>query len=303
MADGGGADYARVYRAVAAGESDEEVRRVIDDVSQGDGQRRQAAANWPVSNETPLQAAHRQRRGDLVGALVEAGASVGGIFEGRLTPLAVCIAYGRVDSARALLRNGHDPSETIKWMPPYGFTQDYLKFCSPAHFCLAPAPLDPSQPRGARQVGCLEILVNEGGVDVDARDWCGRTPVFWLAKHYRAASSGSPSITALTTPPTPRTRRPQPTCFWRRGGALFLGAFQRQRSLAADGGGVFHQRSLCPLLDRGCGRARERAQPARRADRAALLRRDRNNGLAARGGRGHRSAGRPRGHATILVRV
>jgi hypothetical protein len=66
MADGGGADYARVYGAVAADESDEDVRCVIAECAQGDGQRRAAAANWAVGKETPLKAAHRQRRGDLV---------------------------------------------------------------------------------------------------------------------------------------------------------------------------------------------------------------------------------------------
>jgi hypothetical protein len=93
-------DFARVHRAVAAGESDEELRRVIEDCAQGDDQRRKAAANRAVGEETPPQAVHRQRRGDLVGALVEAGADVGAIFSGRLTLLAVCIAYGQAGSVR-----------------------------------------------------------------------------------------------------------------------------------------------------------------------------------------------------------
>lgn len=56
----------------------------------------------------------------------------------------------------------------------------------PAHFCLAPAPTDLSQKRGALQIGCLEALVKEGGVDINARDWSDETPLFWLAKFYRA---------------------------------------------------------------------------------------------------------------------
>jgi len=184
--DGNDKDSGRVYRAVAAGESAEEVRRIIDQCARVDEQRRAAAVNWGIGEETPLRAAHRQRRGDLVGALVEAGASVGGIFQGRLTPIAVCIAYGRVDSVRALLRNGHDPSEKIKWDPTYGFAGNGVIFCLPAHLCLAPALLDPSQQRVTRQVGCLEVLVDEGGVDVNAQDRCGETPLFWLAKHWLA---------------------------------------------------------------------------------------------------------------------
>jgi hypothetical protein len=59
MAGSGSGDFSRVYDAVAAGESDEELRRVLDECARGDEQRRAAAANQAAEEETPLQAAHR----------------------------------------------------------------------------------------------------------------------------------------------------------------------------------------------------------------------------------------------------
>jgi len=179
----------RVYHAVASGASKAELRRVIEECAQGDDQRRAQAVNHSsTATETPLQAAHRQRRGDLVGALVEAGADVDGIFNGKLTPLAVCIAYGQVESVRALLRAGHDANEEIEWHPLYGSGDAFSS--NPAHFCLAPPPLGLPSDRvvgynkkiGEPQLGCLEVLLREGGADVDARDSRGQTPIFRLAR-------------------------------------------------------------------------------------------------------------------------
>jgi hypothetical protein len=64
----------RVYAAVAAGKGDEEVRRVIGECR--NEQQRKAAVNAtdPSNEETPLAAAHRLQGGDLIGALLEAGA-------------------------------------------------------------------------------------------------------------------------------------------------------------------------------------------------------------------------------------
>jgi len=73
-----------VYRAVAAGESADDVRRAIESsraVAPGSSaqQQRAAAVNHAEqTGETPLQAAHRQRRGDLVGLLLENGAETAG---------------------------------------------------------------------------------------------------------------------------------------------------------------------------------------------------------------------------------
>jgi len=187
-------DFSRVYDVVASGASEAELRRVIEECAQGDDQRRAQAVNHSsTATETPLQAADRQKRGDQVGALVEAGADVAGIFAGlKLTPLAVCIAYGQVESVRALLRAGHDANEEIEWAP-WGLLDD--EFSTPAHVCLAPPPLGLPSDRvlddflrqdmmkiGAPQIGCLEVLLREGGARVDARDFNGHTPIFWLAQ-------------------------------------------------------------------------------------------------------------------------
>jgi hypothetical protein len=104
-------DLSRVYRAVAAGKSAEQVLRVIEEVAQGSDERRATAVGH---SETPLAAAHRLRRGDLVGALVrQAGADVGGVFGRLWTPITVCIVYGQAESVSALLKAGHDPNERI----------------------------------------------------------------------------------------------------------------------------------------------------------------------------------------------
>jgi len=178
-------DVSPVYNAVSSGASEAELRRVIEECAQGDDRRRVQAVN---RGDTPLQAAHRQKRGDLVGALVEAGADVGGIFNRKVTPLAVCVAYGQVESVRALLRAGHDANENVGWRPWYSSGDDV--FCTPAHFCLAPPPLGLPSDRvvgynkkiGEPQIGCLEVLLQEGGADVDARDFNGDTPIFLLAQ-------------------------------------------------------------------------------------------------------------------------
>jgi len=195
-------DVSPVYNAVSSGASEAELRRVIEECAQGDDRRRVQAVNHSstatetplqavnhssTATETPLQAAHRQKRGDLVGALVEAGADVGGIFNRKVTPLAVCVAYGQVESVRALLRAGHDANENVGWRPWYSSGD---AFSTPVHFCLAPPPLGLPSDRvvgynkkiGAPQIGCLEVLLQEGGAQVDARDFNGDTPIMWLAR-------------------------------------------------------------------------------------------------------------------------
>jgi len=182
-------DFSRVCNVVASGASEAELRRVIEECAQGDDRRRVQAVNYSsIATETLLQAADRQKRGDLVGALVEAGADVGGIFNGKLTPLAVCIAYGQVESVRALLRAGHDAMEQVGWGVGSG---SETHTCSPAHFCLAPPTLGLPSDRvvnthtriGAPQIGCLKLVLREGSAeDVDAQDSYGNAPILWLAR-------------------------------------------------------------------------------------------------------------------------
>jgi len=119
----------QLYRAVADGRSAEEVRAAIEACAPPGPVTRNSsrcgiapALNRVARNdriygrgkrndrnngrdETPLQAAHRLQRGDLVGLLLEAGADAAALSSHRHhDPLALCIAYGQAGSLRALLR-------------------------------------------------------------------------------------------------------------------------------------------------------------------------------------------------------
>jgi ankyrin repeat protein len=177
-------NFARVHRAVAAGESAEEVRRLIAEYA--DEQMRVQAVNMKSqnNNETPLATAHRLQRGNLVGALLEAGADASKLFR-RATPLVVCIAHGQVESVRVLLKAGHDPNQRIE----YG-SNNYLvgsasgDSCTAAHLCLTPPRLsDAAAPGPPPQLACLEVLVQEGKADVNAKGYDNYTPLHWLAMY------------------------------------------------------------------------------------------------------------------------
>lgn len=71
----------RVYKAVVYGHSPKRLKRLIEELAQGDDERRKAAVNKAGKNESgddesPLQAARRLDHADLIGVLVEAGADV-----------------------------------------------------------------------------------------------------------------------------------------------------------------------------------------------------------------------------------
>jgi ankyrin repeat protein len=182
---GGGDGFAdasdRVYAAVASGKSDEEVPRVIAEC--GNEQQRKAAVNATdrSNDETPLAAAHRLQRGDLIGALLEAGADASKLFR-RSTPLVLCIAYGLVDSLRALLKAGHDPNQWIEYVPHDSLEgRGFIVFSTAAHLCLAPPRLSPGGPEPPPQLACFAVLVQEGKANLSARDSGQHTLLHWLA--------------------------------------------------------------------------------------------------------------------------
>ena len=273
---------------------------MIEECAHADEVPRALAVNrGPTATQTPLQAAHRQRRGDLVGALVEAGADVGGIFGSyrKLTPLAVCIAYGQVESVRALLRNGHDAMEKIEEQS-YGSGDAFSTTHRPRLPRAAAAarpPLGPCRhlfndrsaaarlPRGPASGGrrgrrCTRRM----GRDVDH-----------LAGAIRLARAMQLSL---------RRRggesRARPACL---GGRAHLGRFQQPWLYAADDGGLPQQHPLRALPDRGGGRARGRAQPKRRLHRITPVRGRRNGGAAAGRGRGRRHWSRRRADSALCI--
>jgi hypothetical protein len=164
---GGSAADDRVHRAVAAGLSEVEVRRAIIDCAQGSVERRVAAVNQAgrvgvegaePHDETPLQAAHRLQRGDLVVILLEAGADASALFPGgRATALVLCVAYGQVQSLRALLLQGHDANQRVYYLPHGSLSLEFrdippspprsLTFASRRRVC-RPAP--PGRHRSSR---------------------------------------------------------------------------------------------------------------------------------------------------------
>jgi ankyrin repeat protein len=134
--------------------------------------------------ETPLQAAPRLRRGDLIGLLLEFGADVATIYH---DPLALCIAYGQAESLRALaIARGVDLREKYGKNdchddPYYGNAQcSYDGRSSYVHLCMIPLPLALGVPPLPPQLECLRVLVQEFGADINARDHHRNTPLLML---------------------------------------------------------------------------------------------------------------------------
>jgi ankyrin repeat protein len=190
-------DFRRVYEAVAAGESAERLRALIEECARGDDERRKAAVDQlgqiEGKVEMPLKAAQRLDRADLVGVLLEAGAKPGE-FEGggRAAPLYVAIQYGLADTVRFLIKAGHEPNERINYDPGDSPNRRFTiavhqTILPPPHTAAAsnqPPPLPP--PR----LGCLEILVREAKADVDARNSYGETAMhtIYMASRDRCAA-------------------------------------------------------------------------------------------------------------------
>jgi ankyrin repeat protein len=196
-----------VLRAVKAGASADELRRIIEHCAAGGlGQsreeRRLAAVNYRTREHhhdvTPLHIAHDARRGDLVGALLEAGADAKAAFGPRCSPLALAIHHGQHDTLRALLRSGTDHAEEeLAYGPGSPLAGAVLQgvWCRPVHLAAAP-PRWPSRydPQPPPNLAALEVLVREFGADVNARSSRHETPMHWI---YWAYMDPAPSAERL----------------------------------------------------------------------------------------------------------
>jgi hypothetical protein len=193
-------DY--VYRSVVAGETPEQVQRMIDLVAEGSDARRRSAVNaagrhdyydhsevWRrrpracTRDETPLQAAHRLRRANLVGLLVMQGAEAKGLegfgSDSRVPSLALVASYGLVSDLRKMLRRGRDANKKFSCAPSWNKGR-LVSDCTAAHVCVStPATMYGQPPAAEDLLLCLRLLVKEGGGDPNARDSNGETPIFW----------------------------------------------------------------------------------------------------------------------------
>jgi len=192
----GGADPAGcVLRAVQARVSAGALRRVIEDYAAGGTgtprsreERRLAAVNYRTREHdrdvTPLYVASSSGRGDLVGALLEAGADAKAAFGPNCSPLALAIHHGQTDTLRALLRSGRHHAEEELAYGPRSTLEGAVRqgvWCRPVHVAAAPPrwpTLDSPQP--PPNLAALEVLVREFGADVNARSSSQFTPMIWI---------------------------------------------------------------------------------------------------------------------------
>jgi hypothetical protein len=142
----------------------------------------QAAAQQGLARS--LRAAHVARRGDLVGALLEAGADARGLYPGgRCDPLALCIAYGNVSSLKALLKLGHPADRRIKaWPGQLSLAGNESHFGTALHLCIKPPRLPQDQPLSypPPDLNCLKVLLEEGGADSSIKSSSDYTPLHSL---------------------------------------------------------------------------------------------------------------------------
>jgi hypothetical protein len=177
------ADLGRVHDAVCSNCSADELRAVIEQVARGSGARRKAAVDkrgkhpGTGEEESPLAAAARLQRTDLICVLLESGAAFELIPGCSQTALSICVLYAEPESVRKLLRAGADANEQVA---PFVANAEHETeaaglFFRPVHLC-TPSSLH------TQRLACLEVLAREGGADINARaSPSGETALHWLA--------------------------------------------------------------------------------------------------------------------------
>jgi ankyrin repeat protein len=271
-------DLSCVYRAVDRGASAEQVRAILS----GGPRTRRARSEWlegvvnhksaDNNDETPLQAAHRRRNGPLVGALLEHGADPCALGP-NANALAICIAYGQVNSLRILLRSGrHSADEEIAYWTgsTVAGADDPGDFCRPVHLCVVPPRLSHGgHPLPPPRLVCLDVLVREFGADVNGRDCQDNTPLHWLmwtadADKQRAFDA----LLALAADVNARDDDGLTPIFW----VISEGVQEMMHQLLARGAlaNVITDMGLTPLY-RACIRRAEPGTPAHAQRRAMVL--------------------------------
>lgn len=187
----GGGDFSdvpqlsSVYDAVSTGCTAQQLHLVLDRAAaaQGSEEARTAAANITgLNGESPLQAAHRLNRGDLVGALLLAGANAENLITTyRANALQLCIFHDQPEDAlRALIRSGAPANAEIERHRGEPIGSASYGTCSLLHACLVPPVRESGDPRPPPRLKLLELLAKEGGVDVNTRGSIGSMPLHWL---------------------------------------------------------------------------------------------------------------------------
>jgi hypothetical protein len=193
-------ELSRVIRAVEAGVTPAELRRVIAEVSRGCAERRLKAVNLKASGPsagdwrkpTAYEVACGNRAWPLAGVLIAAGADFRLAFHGLLTRLGACAVCGDAEGVRELLRAGHDARETMPPSPPH---HRMAQGQTAAHVALS-FHLGCAASLREGQVGAVRALVRDGGADLEARDARGDSVLLKIAG-WKAPDGIRPALRVL----------------------------------------------------------------------------------------------------------
>lgn len=136
----------RIAWAVKEGKSAEHVSALIEKIANKDGLAEKAEAleraityQYERFKRTPLQRAHDAGRSDLVAVLMQHGASVKPLYDGRASELALCVLHSSDERVRELVRAGADINARVPYSPYHGFASSATEpSASLLHLCLCP---------------------------------------------------------------------------------------------------------------------------------------------------------------------